>query len=79
VLANPDYISFSFRCQHQEAIEGPMVPTACLFGVPLCDGSACILGKVMVEANDLLHDRLSNTSLDEVGEFFDGEGLGDSG
>jgi Rrf2 family protein len=61
-----------------EAIEGPMEPTTCLFGVPLCEGDTCILGKVMVEANDLLHDRLANTSLDEVGEFFDEDRTNDS-
>jgi Rrf2 family protein len=53
-----------------EAIEGPMTPTSCLFGEPVCDGSDCILGRAMVEANALLHDRLSTTTLAELAQIF---------
>lgn len=58
-----------------EAIEGPFVATHCLFAAPLCDGSSCLLGKVMVDVNHLLHDRLSTTTLDKLGEFFRAENL----
>jgi len=53
-----------------EAIEGPMAPTRCLFGEPICDGRDCILGRAMVEANDLLYDRLSTTTLAELAHIF---------
>ena len=29
------------------AIEGPLETSSCLFGVPLCDGETCILGRTM--------------------------------
>jgi Rrf2 family protein len=53
-----------------EAIEGPMEPADCLFGVPLCDGESCVLGKVMVEANNLLHEHLATTTLADLSEIF---------
>lgn len=55
-----------------EAIEGPLAPTVCLFGEPLCDGRDCILGSVMVEANALLYDRLSATTLADLAHIFRG-------
>lgn len=55
-----------------EAIEGPLIPTRCLFGEPLCDGHDCILGRAMVEANVLLHDRLAKTSLAGLAGLFGG-------
>jgi len=56
-----------------EAIEGPVRPADCLFGVPLCDGETCILGRVMVEANALLVRHLSQTRVSELGRVFQGE------
>ena len=41
-----------------EAIEGPVEPTDCLLSLPLCDGSGCILGKILVDVNHLLLEYL---------------------
>lgn len=54
-----------------EAIEGPMTLTRCLFGEPICDGRDCILGRAMVDANALLYDRLSTTTLADLAHIFD--------
>lgn len=53
-----------------EAIEGPLVPCRCLFSEPWCDGSDCILGRAMVDANALLHHRLSTTTLADLSGIF---------
>ena len=52
------------------AIEGPVESTHCLFSVELCDGQGCILGRVMIEANELLLNHLSSTSLKEISKVF---------
>ncbi len=53
-----------------EAIEGPMAPTRCLFGEPICDGRDCILGRAMVDANAMLYGRLSTTTLADLAHIF---------
>ncbi len=53
-----------------EATEGPIEPTGCLFGLPLCDGTACILGSVLFEANRNLWEHLSKTTLAQVAPVF---------
>ena len=52
------------------AIEGPVESVDCLVGVALCDGQDCVLGKVMVEANQLLLDHLTRTNLKEISKVF---------
>ena len=50
-----------------EAIEGPLVPAQCLLSAAICDGDTCILGKIVVEANEMVRARLEQTSLQQVG------------
>ena len=50
-----------------EAIEGPFEPSQCLLSASICDGETCVLGKIFVEANELIHSRLETTSLNQVG------------
>ena len=52
------------------AIEGPLAQPDCEFGVPLCDGRSCVLGNVVAEANQLLLDYLTRTSLRESSRVF---------
>jgi Rrf2 family protein len=52
------------------AIGGRVEGADCLFGVPLCDGQSCILGKVMADANRLLYDHLTRTNLEEISRVF---------
>jgi Rrf2 family protein len=53
-----------------EAIEGPVERATCVFGLPTCDGSNCILGCVLVEANQALLDHLSRTRLTDIRSVF---------
>ena len=50
-----------------EAIEGPFELSQCLLSAAICDGENCILGKIVVEANEMIRERLEATSLLEVG------------
>jgi Rrf2 family protein len=52
------------------AIEGTPEAAGCAVAVPGCDGQSCILGRVMVDANRMLIDHLSRTSLDAIGKVF---------
>ena len=49
-----------------EAIEGRFEPSQCLLSSSICDGDTCILGKILVEANNLLRARLEETTLVDV-------------
>lgn len=53
-----------------EAIEGPVEPTGCMLNVPTCDGQSCLLGRVMVDANAMLLDHLTNTNLESISHVF---------
>jgi len=50
-----------------EAVEGPIDPSSCLFGEPVCDGDTCILGRVVREANRMLSEHLARNTLADVG------------
>ena len=52
------------------AIEGAVESTSCVFAVPQCDGTTCVLGSVMAEANQMLLDHLSSTNLRAIGKVF---------
>jgi len=54
-----------------QAIEGPLDPADCVFNVPHCRGTGCILGNVLVEVNDILWKHLSGTTLTDVGKSFE--------
>jgi len=56
-----------------EAIEGPFEPNRCLLSGAICDGETCIIGKIIVEANNLLYARLEETTLTQVGSVIRGE------
>lgn len=49
-----------------EAIEGRFEPDQCLLSSAICDGETCILGKIMVDANNMLRARLEETTLVDV-------------
>lgn len=54
-----------------EAIEGPVEPAACLFGIPLCDGASCVLGKVIVDVNNTLFEYLAEKTLADISTIFE--------
>lgn len=58
-----------------EAIEGPVQPVGCLFAVSQCDGTSCILGTFMLEANQALLDRLTRTSVAEISRILESRGI----
>jgi len=49
-----------------EAIEGRFEPSQCLLSSAICDGDSCILGKILVEANNMLRARREETTLVDV-------------
>ena len=49
-----------------EAIEGRFEPSQCLLSSAICDGDNCILGKIVLEANNMLRTRLEETTLVDV-------------
>ena len=53
-----------------EATEGPIEPGDCLFGLALCDGTDCVLGRVLAEANEKLWKHLNDTTLADIGSVF---------
>lgn len=56
-----------------EAIEGPFEPDQCLLSAAICDGESCILGRIVLEANRMLRNRLQGTTLQEVGTIISPE------
>ena len=52
-----------------ESIEGTIKPSQCLLSAAICDGESCILGKIVLEANQTLRTRLEETTLTEVGKI----------
>ena len=54
-----------------EAIEGPVEPATCLFGIPLCDGGSCVLGKVIVDVNNTLFEYLAEKTLADISTVFE--------
>lgn len=56
-----------------EATEGPITPSDCLFGLDLCDGTDCILGRVLAEANEKLWKHLRHTTLADISAVFQQE------
>ena len=53
-----------------EVIEGPIEPSDCLFGLPLCNGADCVLGRVLTDANEKLWAYLSETTLADINQVF---------
>ncbi len=48
------------------AIEGPLAPTDCLLGTPVCGGKDCILGKLLETVNRRVTDYLAETRLSQL-------------
>jgi len=59
--------------QVYEAIEGPLVPSTCLFGTPICGGEKCILGGALRSVHEQLREYLAETKLNELVDVFAGE------
>jgi Rrf2 family protein len=53
-----------------EVTEGPIEPSDCLFGLPLCNGADCVLGRVLTDANEKLWKYLSETTLADINPVF---------
>lgn len=53
-----------------EAIEGRLEATDCLFGFPLCDNGACILGGLLTRVDRLAMEYLSQTNLSDLAGVF---------
>jgi len=49
-----------------EAVEGTLELTTCLMSEPLCGDLGCMFGSVLVDASRMVHDRLSQTTLEMV-------------
>ena len=53
-----------------EAIEGPLTPTECLLGKPICGGKRCILGGLVGKLNREVRDYLAKTRLSDLRNVF---------
>lgn len=51
------------------AIEGPFHPEKCLLNIPVCNGR-CILGSLINDINQRVHDALSQTTLAQLHDSF---------
>ncbi len=49
-----------------EAIEGPFEPKGCLLKKPVCNGTDCILGRLLGNVNREISEYLANTKLSDV-------------
>jgi Rrf2 family protein len=47
-----------------EAVEGPLGFRSCLFAKKMCKGDHCVMGTALQEANQVLRDYLTNTTLE---------------
>ena len=52
-----------------EAIEGPLPPSKCLLGKPICGGN-CILGNLVGSLNEQVRNHLANTRLSDLSRAF---------
>lgn len=52
--------------QVYEAVDGPLVASECLLKRPICDGSCCLVGKVLYGMNQEVRQHLARTSLADV-------------
>ncbi len=57
-----------------EAVEGPIRPVRCLFGLPVCCGQSCLFGQSLQEVSMQLRSWLSETVLSDVSGVFAGYG-----
>jgi Rrf2 family protein len=53
-----------------EAIEGPLHPTGCLLGEPVCGGRKCVLGNLARSVDRQVKDYLSKTTLKKLADVY---------
>ncbi len=53
-----------------EAVEGPLTPSRCLLGLPVCKGNRCALGFVIHKTDEAVRKCLSGTTLAEMSKKF---------
>ena len=56
-----------------ELMEGPLTPTACLLGEPICGGE-CLLGGLLADVDIRAKEYLSNKTLADFSQAFKGAG-----
>ena len=56
-----------------EAVDGPLRPTTCLLGTPICNGRGCIMGDVLKTVNEQTKNYLTQTSVLDVAGTYRGE------
>ncbi len=49
-----------------EAVEGRLTPHGCFFRAPVCVGTDCVLGEVILSVHQQLERHFSKTTLDEL-------------
>jgi len=60
------------RHEVYEAIEGPLPPTNCLLGTPICDGTSCILGGLLQSTNARVKEYMTGTKLSQLTAVYRG-------
>ena len=55
-----------------QAIEGPLSPTNCLLGTPICSGEKCILGDLLETVNRQVREYLAGTTLADLTDVYGG-------
>jgi len=53
-----------------ESIEGPLVPSKCLLGAPICGGERCILGGLLETVDKQVREYLAETRLSELTSIY---------
>lgn len=53
-----------------ESIEGKLMANKCLFEKPICNGSDCIFGDLLIDVQNEIKDYLSSRSLDDIKNIF---------
>ena len=56
-----------------EAVDGPLDPTTCLLGSPVCNGRGCIMGDVLKTVNEQTKTYLTQTTIVDVASSYCGE------
>ena len=56
-----------------ETIEGPFMPSGCLFDLAECPAKRCILGDLLRSSNQQFRDHLAGTKLSDLADIFGSE------
>lgn len=49
-----------------EAIEGPFEISRCMFGIPICDGSGCVLGEFFKKIAGYVEEMMADMKLSQI-------------